>query len=273
MTIAAIHFYMKNQTQRRWGSFTQGVPTKIRNQERSRKCQRRKAGIPLDAPKMKGWDWAKRKVPCIQTDGQIGKVREFMQAFGQDTPTKPSGVPEHVAKLRHSLIKEEFLELVRAQKEANTIEIADALADILYVALGGLVDYGATDVRTPPLRKRDVLPDTFSWLVAEIGMHTDRIRDALVCGGPTEIVSRLNHIAYAARSGFVALGLRGDAIFDEVHRSNMAKLWSNAEVAEKTGSEIKFYKTARPGFYVAIRSDGKIIKPPSWTKPDIKGVM
>jgi len=64
------------------------------------------------------------------------KVKEFMVAFGQEVQEYPNLPPEEVVDLRLDLINEEVGELCEAVEYNNMIEIADALADILYVTYG-----------------------------------------------------------------------------------------------------------------------------------------
>lgn len=44
--------------------------------------------------------------------------------------------------MRRDILSEEFSEYLQAEKDDDLIEIADALADIIYVALGTAVAYG-----------------------------------------------------------------------------------------------------------------------------------
>ena len=64
------------------------------------------------------------------------KVKNFMLKFGQEVKTDPSFPNEQITKLRYGLIKEELSELDQAIKEKNSVEVADALTDILYVTYG-----------------------------------------------------------------------------------------------------------------------------------------
>jgi len=115
-------------------------------------------------------------------------VKEFHKAFGQRIGEKPE-IPDTAERtLRMRLLSEEMYEYTIAENENDLIEIADALADIIYIACGTAVSYGI------PL----------------------------------------------------------DKVFEEVHRSNMAKLVDGK---------------------VLLREDGKIQKPASWTPPDIEGVL
>ena len=70
-------------------------------------------------------------------------VRDFHQAFGQRIGGAPS-IPEDVneRELRMSLLEEEVNEYFDAEENADLVEIADALADIIYIACGTAVSYG-----------------------------------------------------------------------------------------------------------------------------------
>lgn len=115
-------------------------------------------------------------------------VIEFHRAFGQRIGQQPALPETEERNLRYLLLEEEFNEYEKAESENNLVEIADALADIIYIACGTAVSYGI------PL----------------------------------------------------------DKIFEEVHRSNMAKLVDGK---------------------VLRREDGKVQKPEGWTAPDIVGIL
>ena len=115
-------------------------------------------------------------------------VKDFHVAFGQRVGEKPELPEPEERSLRIKLLTEEFAEYTEAEIEHDLVEIADALADIIYIACGTAISYGI------PL----------------------------------------------------------DEIFNEVHRSNMAKLVDGK---------------------VLRREDGKIQKPEGWTAPDIKNIL
>jgi predicted HAD superfamily Cof-like phosphohydrolase len=70
-------------------------------------------------------------------------VRAFMRKHHQDTPFKPSIPVEATVALRKSLIEEEVnKELIPAMDKGDLYEIADALADTLYVVFGTALAYG-----------------------------------------------------------------------------------------------------------------------------------
>lgn len=117
-------------------------------------------------------------------------VRDFHRAT--DTPVLEfPRVPDADRRvLRDRLLREEFNEFVEANDRGDVVEVADALADIIYVAVGTALEYGI------PL----------------------------------------------------------DRVWDEVQRTNMAK------IDPTTGR-------------VRRREDGKILKPAGWTAPDIEKAL
>ena len=69
-------------------------------------------------------------------------VRDFHQAFGQRIGDKPELPDVSERTLRIKLITEEFNELCDAEEANDIVEVADALADIIYIACGTAVSYG-----------------------------------------------------------------------------------------------------------------------------------
>lgn len=66
------------------------------------------------------------------------------------------------------------------------------------------------------------------------------------------IAKELADIIYIVCGTAVSYGIPLDKVFDEVHRSNMAKLVDGKPVR---------------------RDDGKILKPEGWTPPDVKKIL
>ena len=69
-------------------------------------------------------------------------VRDFHQAFGQRVGEKPELPDVSERTLRMKLITEEFNELCDAEQANDIVEVADAIADIIYIACGTAVSYG-----------------------------------------------------------------------------------------------------------------------------------
>ena len=63
-------------------------------------------------------------------------VGDFMEKFGQEVKTKPEFPDNETIALRLELIQEELEELREAVGNADMVEVADALTDILYVTYG-----------------------------------------------------------------------------------------------------------------------------------------
>lgn len=71
-------------------------------------------------------------------------VRAFHRAFKLPVGdyAKPSALDEERGKLRYDMLYEELVELWAALKDGDLVAQADALGDILYLALGGFVELG-----------------------------------------------------------------------------------------------------------------------------------
>jgi predicted HAD superfamily Cof-like phosphohydrolase len=70
------------------------------------------------------------------------KVKEFHKKFEISMPEK-SGLPkEEIRKLRKDLLEEEYQEYLLGEKNNDLVEIADALADMLYIIYGTADAYG-----------------------------------------------------------------------------------------------------------------------------------
>lgn len=69
-------------------------------------------------------------------------VKEFHRAFGQRVGETPELPDKDERELRKKLLAEEYTEYVVAEHRNDLVEIADALADIIYIACGTAVSYG-----------------------------------------------------------------------------------------------------------------------------------
>lgn len=73
--------------------------------------------------------------------------------------------------------------------------------------------------------------------------------DAIDCEDLVETADGLVDLIYVAVGAALEFGIPLDRVWDEVHRSNMAKAGGPR------------------------REDGKVLKPPGWTPPDVAGVL
>lgn len=120
----------------------------------------------------------------------LSDVRAFHEVCGVPIRSRPSFPGIDRVTLRNRLLWEEFNEYQEAVANRDIVATADAIADIIYIAVGTALEFGI------PL----------------------------------------------------------DRVWDEVQRSNMAK------VDPVTGRVLR-------------RVDGKILKPDGWRGPDIEGAM
>jgi len=134
-----------------------------------------------------------RRIEKLNYKNPQDDLIEFHHKFGLTINTKPTIPSTADALLRFNLIAEECKEFGKASHEKDLVEIADAIADLLYVVYGAAVTYG----------------------------------------------------------------LDAEMLFNEVHRSNMTKVWEDGTIHRR-------------------EEDGKILKPPTYSKADIKkclGIM
>ena len=74
---------------------------------------------------------------------QINAVKEFHLAFGLCVSEEKRGdLGEQKNLLRFNLMKEENEEYLEAVQNNDTVEIADALGDMLYILCGTILEHG-----------------------------------------------------------------------------------------------------------------------------------
>ncbi|MAI22727.1 MAG: hypothetical protein CL828_01605 [Crocinitomicaceae bacterium] len=74
-------------------------------------------------------------------------VREFHDAFGIANRDLPEGkLDESTVRLRHRLMAEETEEYLEAALAGDTVEVADALGDQLYILCGTILSHGMQHV-------------------------------------------------------------------------------------------------------------------------------
>ena len=78
-------------------------------------------------------------------------------------------------------------------------------------------------------------------------------KKALNDGNIIEVADALGDLLYVTFGAGIEFGLPMDALFEEIHRSNMTKLWPD-------GKPVK-------------RADGKILKPKTYSPPNLKKVL
>ena len=69
-------------------------------------------------------------------------VTTFHKTFGHPAPTEPTPLSKKRGEFRVELIQEEINELRDAINEGDQVEICDGLGDIIYLAVGTMVEMG-----------------------------------------------------------------------------------------------------------------------------------
>jgi predicted HAD superfamily Cof-like phosphohydrolase len=80
---------------------------------------------------------------------QLEQLSEFQTSYNSTMNTEPTLISDDDYSLRYRLGKEELIEYFDACKDGNLTEIADALADQLYILLGTIVSHGMQEVIEP----------------------------------------------------------------------------------------------------------------------------
>jgi len=190
----------------------------------------------------------------------ISKVKEFHDAFDFTRPNCFMNAEKRIAHLRYNLITEEYRELSSAQTKLETL---DALCDLQYVT-AGTFDQLAVSQDFPKTPKMN--------LPTAVGRAIQELNKSSLCqeGLQNSLGDILMNVELSARS------VTGNFIgaFNEVHRSNMAKLWTWDEAHEHAARDkaITIVACSRgpAGKVFVKRQDGKLIKPPSWTPPNLE---
>ena len=155
--------------------------------------------------------------------------------------------------LSAALMKEEFDELLNA---TTLVEKLDAYCDLLYVSLGGMMALGY-----PPGLLAINSPLNYTGPLAESTKLL--VEPGIVCH------RRLQVCLPEAILGMTDVAAREFKKFPEafkaVHAANLSKLWPNKSLATDHDST-----NVGPGrWLVKRRADGKVVKSPAFTHPDL----
>jgi predicted HAD superfamily Cof-like phosphohydrolase len=206
------------------------------------------------------------------------RVKEFHRVFGQNIAESP-GLPDRAERdLRIRLLQEETDEFCKAYIENDLIEMADGLADICYIIAGTCVSYGICPRprralyegtgKHPDFAGVTFVNEPFESPYDDVLGHMTQfynlalsqvVREDFARYQRAELDDDLTGIQNALMTMLTSmfgiglhLGIPLNAVFAEVHRSNLAKA---------------------PGGIVRYRADGKVEKPTGWSPPDIKSIL
>jgi predicted HAD superfamily Cof-like phosphohydrolase len=138
--------------------------------------------------------------------------------------------------------------------------------------------FGHPIAETPGLASAEVMALRIKLLREEV----DEYADAVLNGDLVEIADALTDIQYILNGGFLIHGLQDlkHNLNCEVHRSNMSKLCKTRRQAEdiideRTGQDGPdcFYEEKSPDQFILYRGDGKVMKGPDYSKPNLKAII
>lgn len=178
----------------------------------------------------------------------IEDVEKFMVSCGQETAV---GLVHPQTDLYLKLISEEFGEFVDGVKENSMIDILDGAIDTIWVVCGYLISRYGNEGN----------------LIFNVDKHSDLTAVVTSSSAFASVINPVNplvpkSVVYASAVNFctdlaqycVLNGMAVVSAWKEVRRSNMSKL------DPVTGKAIK-------------REDGKIMKPASYSPPDLTGFV
>jgi predicted HAD superfamily Cof-like phosphohydrolase len=189
------------------------------------------------------------------------QVAEFHRAFNLPHPPEPTQPSDDLRALRHRILMEEWGEFCDAE---TVVDVADALADMAYLVCGTAISYGI-DPPQHDLWLPDPLPvppgppryDLDQWERESVLNSLENALDAYNRAEGSRLLTRVR-ASLRIVLGQIWLGatiyrIPLQAVFDEVHASNMTKLGPD-------GKPI-------------YREDGKVMKGPSFRQPDLAAVL
>lgn len=185
-------------------------------------------------------------------------TREFLNAMGKSGPPWFREVKESDALLVDKLLGEEYDEFLSAIEDKDPVAALDGLVDMLAIVNNGFVLLAITPRGYRPNDRNALLQD------AAILEHRLKFLRPLC---EDECSKALNNMADNLLEQIDRFSHDAMGAIREVARANMTKLWSAAELQSMPAGA-----TSRPsvnGKFVVYREDGKIIKPPSFTAPNL----
>lgn len=190
------------------------------------------------------------------------KVKEFHITFGVMVGEYPELPDAGTRELRIRILKEEWEELAEAEEADDLVEISDALGDMAYLICGTAVSYGIFHTKPYVPLFHDLLKGHVPHLPLEHIRHfqkgmIDIAFEAYLAAEESNdlhlIKVSLDGLMNAVAGAAYAYSIPLLDVFNEIHRSNMSKLGED-------GKPI-------------YREDGKVLKGPSYSPPDLKSVL
>lgn len=188
------------------------------------------------------------------------QVKDWMMAFGQEAPEKPTIPSLEVRKLRAKLILEEALETI----EALGVEIKLVLDNKAeYFMPSFLLEHLSIGREMPTLVTLEAIADGCS----DLKVVTE---GTLVACGLIDKTRPTSMVESALLNNF------NDPLFDEVMRSNWTKFWKDKDMLNPSlAKNLTFYRH-EPRIsllHYAKNKDGKVIKSPSYSPANLQPII
>jgi len=181
---------------------------------------------------------------------EIVAVTDFQERF--DTPlcelgTPIKDVPSAVMELNKRINLEELTEtLEKGVKARNLVELADGCGDTIYTLAHAINQLGR-------------IPNVGLDSAAAVLLHEAMSRVSLVLTSGSSFVSEddidrnLSYAEIVIRGIAATYGIPLDEVFDEIHKSNMSKVFPDGKGRKDEG--------------------GKVQKPEGYSKPNIQAIL
>jgi predicted HAD superfamily Cof-like phosphohydrolase len=196
--------------------------------------------------------------------------------------TKPE-----LVELRKNLIIEELNELLEAIEEEDIIEIADALADISYVVIGTFIAFGyENNLYTKNTDDKHDINFNIEQLINgsnKFKIYKELVINSFALCDHTVLISILTNLYMYMNKFSDEIGIDLNAVFNEVHRSNMTKVCTNEDDAKKSIEYLQSlnlenhakYKQSKCKKYFLIYNEktGKALKGINFEQPNIKKIL
>lgn len=212
----------------------------------------------------------------------IEMVKEFHETYGHPVgPELPTQLRQYE---RLTYINEEMNELLTAIINDDEVEVIDALGDLMYFVNGTLVEFGLSATPQAKLEQiNEILPGEdlgTDLMLGYMNLHamTGQILACAIADADKKCLAHLSLMHAFIVEMFKRMGIDYYPVLEEIHRSNMSKLWvDDEEVTAQCLHEMGLNKdqvnfaSHSSGRLVVTRVDnGKVLKGMDYSKPQLE---
>lgn len=201
------------------------------------------------------------KLTIAHLNQAYNDVWDFWKLFELPWKRTISDLDMRGCVLSTNCIREELEEFIEANTEVDKL---DAIIDLLYVSIGGMLAAGLS-------------ARYFNFITLNVNREfiatAQKVLEAFEKRPLPCVASITNYtpdlVAQVAKFGTDTWPRFWQA-WDEVHNNNMEKMWTNQQVAEMEDPRLYRIKQVDVEKCIVWRaSDGKLLKPPGYEKPNL----